>query len=184
MGIFGSRIELLQPEEVDELVEISNFNRTEINILFDRFITLDRTGKGYISGEDLEKLPELAMNPLLERILDHFQLTQGGTINFTQFVKQISIFSREASEVAKLRAAFDIFDQDKDGFITEKELKRVLKLMVGEHSTNEEVDKAVQKILEEGDKDGDGKLSLLEFKNTLGDINIHNKFTFDIENEE
>ncbi len=59
--------------------------------------------------------------------------------------------------------AFKIYDVDQDGFVSKKDLSQVLKLMVGEHLNESQLSTIVNKTIEDGDEDGDEKLSYKEF---------------------
>ena len=59
--------------------------------------------------------------------------------------------------------AFKVYDTDNDGFITNMELFKTLKLMVGNNLKDAELQQIVDKTILTGDKDGDGKLSFQEF---------------------
>ena len=59
---------------------------------------------------------------------------------------------------AELKQAFRLFDDDETGKITFKNLKRVAKEL-GENMTDEEI----QEMIDEADRDGDGKVSFEEF---------------------
>lgn len=56
---------------------------------------MDRGDLGTLSREDLLRIPELAINPLGERIVDLFHTDSGtnkGRINFLQFMRVLSKF--------------------------------------------------------------------------------------------
>ena len=72
MGTGSSRDSGLRPEEVEELCDTSGFNEDEVLLLYDRFRELDRGKKGCLLAHDLNKLPELAMNPLGARLIEVF----------------------------------------------------------------------------------------------------------------
>merc|ERR1719477_541509 len=63
---------------------------------------------------------------------------------------------------AELREAFKIFDRDKDGYISMKELKKVTS-MLGTVLTKEEI----EEFMAEADVDGNGKLDYDEFVKML-----------------
>lgn len=66
----GSKASVLLQEE--ELIDIENktgFSGNQINRLYSRFTCLDKGSKGYLSREDFLRIPELAINPLGERII-------------------------------------------------------------------------------------------------------------------
>lgn len=67
----------------------------QIERLYSRFTSLDRGDLGTLSREDLLRIPELAINPLGERIVDLFHTDSGNIcdrINFLQFMRVLSKF--------------------------------------------------------------------------------------------
>lgn len=63
--------------------------------MYSRFTSLDRGDLGTLSREDLLRIPELAINPLGERIVDLFHADTGNNgdrINFLQFMRVLSKF--------------------------------------------------------------------------------------------
>ena len=61
-------------------------------------------------------------------------------------------------QVAELRKAFDVMDENKDGQVTKEELKKLLGGL-GEEVTDEIVDE----MINIADTDGDGKVNFDEF---------------------
>lgn len=77
--------------------KLFNFTVTanQIERLYSRFTSLDRGDLGTLSREDLLRIPELAINPLGERIVDLFHADSGNNsdrINFLQFMRVLSKF--------------------------------------------------------------------------------------------
>jgi serine/threonine-protein phosphatase 2B regulatory subunit len=78
---------------------------------------------------------------------------------------------------------FDILD--KDGYITNAELFRVLKMMVGNNLSDKQLQQVVDKTIIYSDKDGDQRISFKEFCDAIGPslrediINRLNKITSD-----
>lgn len=60
--------------------------------------------------------------------------------------------------------AFDVYDLDRDGFISNGELFHVLKIMSGDHLKPNELQQVVDKTIRDADKDVDGKISFEEFQ--------------------
>jgi serine/threonine-protein phosphatase 2B regulatory subunit len=56
-----------------------------------------------------------------------------------------------------------VYDLDGDGFISNAELFRVLKMMVGNNLNDVQLQQIVDKTMLEGDEDKDGKISFAEF---------------------
>lgn len=59
--------------------------------------------------------------------------------------------------------AFDLYDLDQDGYISNGELFLVLKMMTGDHLKPAQLQQIVDKTIRDADIDGDGRLSFLEF---------------------
>jgi serine/threonine-protein phosphatase 2B regulatory subunit len=66
--------------------------------------------------------------------------------------------------------AFQVYDIDQDGFISNGELFQVLKIMVGNNLNEVQLQQIVDKTILEADKDRDGKISFEEFVNVT---NLH-----------
>ena len=60
--------------------------------------------------------------------------------------------------------AFDIYDIDKDGYISNGELFLALKIMSGDHLEDAHLQQVVDKTIRDADEDGDGRISFNEFK--------------------
>lgn len=92
----------LRPEEVDELIQDTNYEPKEIKTLYKRFRRLDRSGRGTISADDLTMIPEVVMNPLSSRLVAMFEKDSDGRINFRSFVRELSFLNdkRSADEKA------------------------------------------------------------------------------------
>ena len=69
---------------------------------------------------------------------------------------------RKLHEIAK--AAFDAVDNDRSGFIDEPELKTVMCSVAGDIGMDQPSESDVREVLRELDTNGDGKISLEEFK--------------------
>ena len=68
----NSRSAHLETEEIEEISEETGFTRPQIERLYDRFKSLDKTNQGYLTREDFIRIPELAINPLGDRIVHAF----------------------------------------------------------------------------------------------------------------
>lgn len=74
---------------------------------------------------------ELAQNPLVKRVIAVLDKNKDGNISFLEFVQGLNSLSAGASQEEKLRFAFQIYDINGDGYISNGELFTVLKMMVG-----------------------------------------------------
>ncbi|EGD74155.1 calcineurin B [Salpingoeca rosetta] len=150
----------------------SNFTEEEIKRLGRRFRKLDTDGSGTLSVTEFMAIPELQQNPLVERVLAIFDDNNDGEIDFEEFIKGISLFSVQGDREKKLRFAFQIYDVDCDGYISNGELFQVLKLMVGNNLKDSQLQQIVDKTIIYADKDGDGRVSFEEFCAVVGQSDV------------
>lgn len=184
MGVASSSSDLTTAD-IKELEE-TGFQPGEIKKLYDRFRKLDRKGRGFIRREDLLKIPELAMNPLVHRIIALFRPSSAiakdagvWQINFKEFLKALSVFSESGNIEAKARFAFRVYDIDQDGFISEGELYEVMKTMVGDNVDEADLKDTVRATIESWDVDGDGRLSYEEFRDGISLDTIRENMTME-----
>merc|ERR1712002_861087 len=71
MGNSRSSLQL-QQEEIDEITAETGFTKQQIERLYARFSSLDKQSHGYLTREDFLRIPELAINPLGDRIVHAF----------------------------------------------------------------------------------------------------------------
>uniref|UniRef100_A0A183GIA8 EF-hand domain-containing protein n=1 Tax=Heligmosomoides polygyrus TaxID=6339 RepID=A0A183GIA8_HELPZ len=127
-----------------------------------------------LSRDDFLNVPELAVNPLGDRIVDAFFTLAGENeqqLNFRQFVRILAHFqpinrSKKNAlngRTEKLKFAFQMYDLNKNGYITREEFKVILNSMVGANITAEQLDKIADRTIEEADGDNDGRISFDEF---------------------
>lgn len=140
---------LLSPDDVDKL--------------YHHFLRIDQDGNGVIDRDELMNLPAVTGNPLAGRLLELFDTDKSGDINFGEFVAGLAIFSAKSNTREKLKFAFDLYDLDQDGFISNGELFLVIKLMSGDHLKPVQLQQIVDKTIRDADTDGDGRLSFDEF---------------------
>ena len=149
-------------EELDELKEI--------------FFVFDKNNDGKISKEEfvtglsntnsLNKLLEKGNS--IEGLIRNIDSDNNGYIGFEEFC--IALINKEKILTEQnLRMAFNIFDRDKNGCISQNELKYIL----GEYNPNAK-DQLWKKMIEQIDLNRDGQISYEEFHKMMMDV-IHNK---------
>ncbi|CAD6195403.1 unnamed protein product [Caenorhabditis auriculariae] len=168
---------MLRDEEIEEIMRETEFNRNQIK------------GQGYLSRDDFLNVPELAVNPLGDRIVDAFFTLAGDNeqqqLNFRQFTRILAHFqpvSRSKTNVLnsrrdKLLFAFKMYDLNKNNYITREEFKVILNCMVGANITSEQLDKIADRTIEEADADKDGKISFDEFCKAMEKTDIEEKMS-------
>jgi serine/threonine-protein phosphatase 2B regulatory subunit len=128
---------------------------------------LDKDGSGTLTTDEFLSVPELAGNPLLERVIAIFDKNKDDEIEFKEFIGALSTFSERGNKVEKLRFAFQVYDMDCDGYISNGELFQVLKMMVGDNLDAVQLQQIVDKTILEADKDKDGRISFDEFQQMI-----------------
>ena len=69
-------------------------------------------------------------------MIDVLDKNKDGSISFLEFVQGLNSLSSHAGEEDKLRFAFQIYDINNDGFISNGELFKVLKMMISDNLTD------------------------------------------------
>ncbi|XP_033639043.1 calcineurin B homologous protein 1-like [Asterias rubens] len=169
---------LLQKEEIDDIQKETGFSKRQIVRLYSRFESLDKSDNGALSREDLLRIPELAINPLGDRIIHAFFMdSPDSKINFRQFMRTLSLFrpiKTHDCETAcnsrdnKLKFAFRMYDLDNSGAVTRDELLVILQMMVGSNITEEQLGSIADRTIAEADEDATGAITYENFAKALG----------------
>ncbi|GAB0096014.1 calcium and integrin-binding family member 2 [Sergentomyia squamirostris] len=174
----GNKVTTFTDQQLNDYQDCTFFTRKEILRVQKRFrdIRPDLVPKQMTEGqastvkiprEYIERLPELRENPFRKNICEAFSRDGQGNLTFEDFLDLLSVFSEQAPRDIKIFYAFKIYDFDKDGFIGQSDLKGVLKALTRNELTPEEHQQIADKVIEEADVDGDGKLSELEFEHVV-----------------
>ena len=154
-----------------------NFNEKELQKLYKNFSKIDRDKSGTLEPSEFFEIPELANNPLVRRVIAVLDRNNDGNISFLEFVQGLNSLSAGASPEEKLRFAFQIYDINNDGFISNGELFEVLKMMVGNNLNDTQLQQLVDRTIVKADKDFDGKISFSEFSDMVKDLDVVDKLT-------
>ncbi|ULT91419.1 hypothetical protein L3Y34_009201 [Caenorhabditis briggsae] len=193
----GNNRSLMSQEEVKEIMDETDFNRNQIIRLHSRFQSLDKKGQGYLSREDFQNVPELAVNPLGDRIVDAFFSLDSSSfgyklakneeqkLNFRQFVRILAHFQPMSkvkknslnSRRDKLLFAFKMYDLNKNNYITREEFKTILNSMVGANITPDQLEKIADRTMKEADADNDGRISFEDFCRAMEKTDIEEKMS-------
>lgn len=95
----------------------------------------------------------------LKEIINKVDKNGDGQIDFEEFLKMMSDRVASRNRDFELKEAFNVFDQDSDGYITSVELSTVMRTL------GEQIDKETIDLMIEGvDRDDDGEIDFNEFK--------------------
>lgn len=168
----GANASALLSEEIEQISREENLTELQVKRLYNRFQKLDRRQSGTLDGNDLLKIPELAMNPLHPRLFAIFE-----NVNFRQFVANVSAFSANADPASKADFAFRVYDVDDDGYISRDDLVNIMRMLVGDHMEQDVMHAIISKVVTDADTDGDGRISRNEFTNAVDVAGIASNLT-------
>ncbi|XP_026476933.1 calcineurin B homologous protein 1 [Ctenocephalides felis] len=177
---------LLREEEIARIQDETGFTPNQIERLYSRFTSLDRGDCGTLSRDDFLRIPELAINPLGDRIVHaFFAQSHDDRVNFLQFMQVLAHFrpikkNRENklnSREEKLRFAFKMYDLDNDDMISRDELLAILHMMVGANISEEQLSSIAERTILEADQNGDQMISFDDFCKALERTDVEQKMS-------
>ncbi|KAG8465742.1 hypothetical protein KFE25_005312 [Diacronema lutheri] len=164
----------LTDHEVEELCVCTPLRPRDIAAIHAKFHALAPDSDGRVSCSRLERMRELAANPLASRLCAVFSSRGDGSLDFIEFVDLFGCMAKAAPLDIKLSVAFRVYDFDGDGFIGRSDVEDVIELVAGvpgDHSgallSRDEASAIVSRVLAEGDFDGNEKISPTEFTKLL-----------------
>ncbi|TKC37647.1 hypothetical protein EI555_008011 [Monodon monoceros] len=113
------------------------------------------------------QMPELRENPFKERIVESFSEDGEGNLTFNDFVDMFSVLCESAPRDLKANYAFKIYDFNTDNFICKEDLELTLARLTKSELDEDEVVLVCDKVIEEADLDGDGKLGFSDFEDMI-----------------
>ncbi|CAN4096551.1 unnamed protein product [Withania somnifera] len=157
----------------------NNYNNVELRSIF---ATFDKNNDGYITKPEL-KLSLKNIGILVEdkdvvEMVEKVDSNKDGLIDLDEFYELCHTFfgieevnnegemnqEEVASREKELKDAFDVFDHDKDGLISEEELSKILSsLGMKEGKKLDHCKEMIKKV----DVDGDGMVNFDEFKKMM-----------------
>ncbi|KAK8629842.1 hypothetical protein V6N13_078664 [Hibiscus sabdariffa] len=137
----------------------------ELRRMFQMF---DKNGDGKITNkelsESLENLGIFIPSTELIQMVEKIDVNGDGYVDIDEFGALYQTIMHERDEEEDMMEAFNVFDQNRDGFITVEELRSVLSsLGLKQGRTLEDCKRMIQKV----DVDGDGMVNYKEFKQMM-----------------
>lgn len=162
-------------------VSCASFDADEIRRLEKRFRKLDTNGSGSLTPDELLSLPALKQNPLVKRVVDTFDTDGNGEVDFKEFIKGLSIFSAKsgASREEKLKFVFKIYDMDGDGLLSNADLLKAVKVMVGKNLKDSQLQQVVDKVFQWNEKSCTDMITFEEFCVMIGNADANHKLSFE-----
>lgn len=129
------------------------------------FALFDKDESGCIDRDELRSmllaLGQHLKSSELDDIMRQADTDGDGKISFTEFVSMMNhrLYRRGDLTAGDLKAAFNTFDVNHDGFISSAELEHILHVLGNKRISKDEI----CKIIEAADKNDDGKIDYDEF---------------------
>ncbi|GFQ06396.1 calmodulin-like protein 3 [Phtheirospermum japonicum] len=132
------------------------------------FQMFDRNGDGRITKQELndslENMGIFIPDKELSAMIDKIDINGDGCVDIGEFETLYQNIMDERDVEEDMREAFNVFDQNGDGFITVDELKSVLaSLGLKQGRAAEDCKKMIMRV----DADGDGMVDFSEFKQMM-----------------
>ncbi|KAM9063762.1 calcium and integrin-binding family member 2 isoform X1 [Sminthopsis crassicaudata] len=172
----GNKQTIFTDEQLDNYQDCSFFNRNDILKLHARYyelapniVPMDYRKNPIVTVpmSVIIQMPEFKENPFKERIVASFSEDGEGNLTFNDFVDMFSVLCESAPRELKASYAFKIYDFNNDNFICKKDLEMTLARLTKSELEEEEVVLVCDKVIEEADLDGDGKLSYADFEDMI-----------------
>merc|ERR1719272_1846654 len=127
----------------------------EIDEIREAFNLFDTDGSGMIDPRELkaamQSLGFETKNPTIFQMIADLDTESGGQIDFDEFLDAITQKLRDKETRSGIKKIFDLFDDDRSGTVSLKNLKRVAKEL-GETMSEEQL----REMIERADANGDG----------------------------
>ena len=136
-------------------------DKTQLNTVFSQF---DRNGDGTLGADEIAAMMRHIGKTDAQASEFMADLDEDGDGNITiQEFNQAAIQGKLGhSTQDEMKAAFDIFDLDGDGFVTQHEIERVCEFLTPS---------AAAELISQVDKNSDGKINFHEWIKAMNDIN-------------
>jgi calcium-dependent protein kinase len=137
----------------------SRLSDNEVKLLSETFFSCSKDKSGVLYYEDIKcLLKKLSHNKKVdpEEVFKSLDMQGKGVVGYTEFIAAAMDQSLYLND-EKLRNAFKAFDSDKDGKISEKELKKLARCDT----------QTAKSLITENDFNNDGVLDYIEFLNMM-----------------
>ncbi|KAG9317581.1 hypothetical protein JVU11DRAFT_1789 [Chiua virens] len=162
----------LTPDQLADLQKNTYFDKRELQQWYKGF--LKDCPSGQLDKSEFRRIykqffPFGDPGEFADYVFNVFDENKNGTIDFKEFICALSVTSRGRLD-EKLKWAFQLYDIDKDGFITYDEMLQIVAAiykmtgqMVKPPADEDTPEKRVHKIFSNMDRDKDAKLTYDEF---------------------
>lgn len=149
-----------------KLYERPGLTEDEIEEIKEAFDLFDTDGSGTIDPRELKSAMQSlgfeAKNQTIYQMISDLDKDGSGAIDFDEFLDMMTARMSDKDTREDINKVFRLFDDDKTGYISIKNLRRVAREL-GETMTDEEL----LEMIERADSDGDGQITPEDFYNIM-----------------
>ena len=147
---------------LDDFAKKHKVKPEHIKKAFKKFQEGDADKNGFIEYAEFCEVLEVEPGPAVQQLFASFDRDKSGKVDLKEFMIGLSSFTA-ASKDERMQFAFAILDADNSGSIT---LDELMKMLMANHfaSSQEDVRRKAMTIMQQADKDGNGVITLDEFK--------------------
>eukprot|EP01064_Diplonema_japonicum_P031725 TRINITY_DN5758_c0_g1_i1.p1 TRINITY_DN5758_c0_g1~~TRINITY_DN5758_c0_g1_i1.p1 ORF type:complete len:185 (+),score=49.28 TRINITY_DN5758_c0_g1_i1:315-869(+) len=168
--------EVLTRDKLEEYNMATMFDEQQISKLWKEFCSMGADEEGTIEKRRALDFGVMNVHPLKERILG--VLEGPARLDFTGFLKALSIFAESTPKDDKAHFAFRLWDADHDGLLSRDDLASTISIIVGSSLTASQVENVVDAVLRENSLYEDcAAIDYDAFNKMTLDGDIHRKFT-------
>lgn len=157
-------------DTISRLARLYHLSEKKLRHLYEAFQIFDKNSDGSVTMKEIDDVMQSlgfsVSEDELESVINKVDSNRNGSIEFEEFLRlMFQHLADSANDAADdIRHAFDIFDRDKDGYISAVELSMVME-SIGEKMSETDI----KNLMREADKDGDGRVNFEEFQAMLKD---------------
>jgi serine/threonine-protein phosphatase 2B regulatory subunit len=111
-------------------------------------------------------------------VLSVFDKDGDGKVSFVEYISGLARVAHDES--SKQKFLFNVYDLNKDGYVCNGDLYRVVKMMAGDNLSPAQLQQLVDRTIRDWDKDMDGKLNFDEFKAAMSHVSLRSQLELDI----
>ena len=138
-----------------KFAELEDLKPSYVKRVYKKFQSIDKQKTGHITYSELLEVLEVDDSPLMTKMFDCLDFDKTGNVELKDLVVTLSNHTN-ASRSDKLKFTFLLFDENGRGWISKKELFKLLKANFGEMSTGE-IDSRIAELLQLIGKSGDSQ---------------------------
>lgn len=142
---------------------IDKFTDEQLVEFRDLFQMFDKDNQGILTGMNLlQVMRSIGHTPTEADMIDlmrEMDIDNSGSIDFYEFVRVISREMSPSERQEEIRYAFDLFDDNQDGFLTYEDLKSTIE----KYLSNSIDDRQIRQMIELTDHSGHGQISFDDF---------------------